>query len=76
MWCDVMVELACIPSTATQLNSCCVLCNISALQSSAKTKDIGAIQKGADFVRAFMLGFDVEVSGSQDPSFCSPILLV
>ncbi|XP_065186428.1 RNA-binding protein PNO1-like [Sycon ciliatum] len=30
------------------------------LRSSAKTKDIGAIQKGADFVRAFMLGFDVE----------------
>lgn len=32
------------------------------LQTSKHTKDIGAIQKGADFVKAFALGFDVNVS--------------
>lgn len=31
------------------------------LQTSKSTTDPGAIQKAADFVRAFMLGFDVEV---------------
>ena len=31
------------------------------LQSSKFTKDPGAIQKAADFVQAFMLGFSVEV---------------
>jgi rRNA processing protein Krr1/Pno1 len=31
------------------------------LQTSKSTIDPGAIQKAADFVRAFMLGFDVEV---------------
>lgn len=31
------------------------------LQSSKVTKDPGSIQKAADFVQAFMLGFDVEV---------------
>ena len=29
-------------------------------QTSEHTKDIGAIQKGADFVKAFALGFDVQ----------------
>ena len=33
------------------------------MQSSKFTKDAGAIQKAADFVQAFMLGFDVEVRG-------------
>ena len=31
------------------------------LQTSKSTTDPGALQKAADFVRAFMLGFDVEV---------------
>lgn len=30
------------------------------LRSSKDTQDIGAIQKGADFVQAFILGFEVE----------------
>lgn len=37
------------------------LVSISYLQSSKDTQDIGAIQKGADFVQAFILGFEVEV---------------
>lgn len=37
------------------------LVTISYLQSSKDTQDIGAIQKGADFVQAFILGFEVEV---------------
>ena len=32
----------------------------SSPQTSEHTKDIGAIQKGADFVKAFALGFDVQ----------------
>lgn len=36
------------------------LVTISYLQSSKDTQDIGAIQKGADFVQAFILGFEVE----------------
>lgn len=32
-------------------------------QTSKFTTDPGAIQKAADFVKAFMLGFDVEVGG-------------
>ena len=31
-------------------------------QTSPETKNANAIQKGADFVRAFTLGFDVDVS--------------
>lgn len=31
------------------------------LQTSKHTKEIGALQKGADFVKAFALGFDVNV---------------
>ena len=31
------------------------------VQTSKFTTDPGAIQKAADFVKAFMLGFDVEV---------------
>ncbi len=31
------------------------------IQTSRETKDIGSLQKGADFVKAFALGFDVNV---------------
>lgn len=31
------------------------------LQTSKHTKDVGALQKGADFVKAYALGFDVNV---------------
>ena len=31
------------------------------LRTCADTEDIGALQKGADFVRAYGLGFDLEV---------------
>ena len=30
------------------------------LKTSDHTQDIGAIQKGADFLQAFMLGFEVQ----------------
>jgi RNA-binding protein PNO1 len=33
-------------------------------QTSKHTKDIGALQKGADFVKAYALGFDVNVMNS------------
>ena len=29
------------------------------LRTSKHTEDIGAIQKGADFLKAFMLGFEI-----------------
>lgn len=32
------------------------------LQTCKQTTDIGALQKAADFVRAFTLGFEVDVS--------------
>ena len=32
------------------------------LQTCKDTKDIGALQKAADFVKAFTLGFEVDVS--------------
>ena len=32
------------------------------LKTSKHTKDIGALQKGADFVKSYALGFDVNVS--------------
>ena len=31
------------------------------LRTCEETEDIGALQKGADFVRAYTLGFDIEV---------------
>ena len=31
-------------------------------QTSEETQDVGALQKAEDFVRAFMMGFDVEVT--------------
>lgn len=30
-------------------------------QTSRETKEVGALQKGADFVKAYALGFDVNV---------------
>jgi RNA-binding protein PNO1 len=35
---------------------------IASLQTSKATTEIGALQKGADFVKAYALGFDVNVS--------------
>jgi RNA-binding protein PNO1 len=35
---------------------------ITSLQTSKATKEIGALQKGADFVKAYALGFDVNAS--------------
>ena len=32
------------------------------IRTSAKTEDIGAIQKSADFLKAFMLGFEIQDS--------------
>lgn len=32
------------------------------MQTSKATKEIGALQKGADFVKAYALGFDVNAS--------------
>ena len=37
-------------------------CFVIVFQTSKDTTDIGAIQKAADFVQAFLLGFEVEVS--------------
>ena len=37
-------------------------CFVFVFQTSKDTTDIGAIQKAADFVQAFLLGFEVEVS--------------
>ena len=40
------------------------LCCILFPQTCKDTTDIGALQKAADFVRAFTLGFEVDVSNS------------
>jgi hypothetical protein len=40
------------------------LSRLSHVQTSPKTQDSGAIQKCSDFLRAFMLGFDVKVRKS------------
>ena len=37
---------------------------VNTFQTSKQTKDIGALQKGADFIKAYALGFDVNVSFS------------
>jgi len=34
------------------------------LRTSQVTQDVGSLQKGADFVRAFMMGFEIDVSFS------------
>ena len=45
------------------LNLCFwILFLVVVFQTSKDTTDIGAIQKAADFVQAFLLGFEVEVS--------------
>ena len=52
---------------AVELKVCLPIINSStemrayALQTSSHTVDSGAVQKGADFVKAFALGFDVSV---------------
>ncbi len=42
------------------------------VQTSETLIDSGAVQKGADFVRAFALGFEVKVG----PLVCKRILLL
>lgn len=37
-------------------------CGIFCSQTCKETQDIGALTKAADFVKAFVLGFQVEVS--------------
>lgn len=37
------------------------LTDLLLLKTSKHTKDIGALQKGADFIKAYALGFDVNV---------------
>ena len=37
---------------------------VDTFQTSKQTKDIGALQKGADFIKAYALGFDVNVNYS------------
>lgn len=43
------------------LSSASVLTYTRDFQTSKATTDIGALQKGADFVKAFALGFDINV---------------
>ena len=40
------------------------------LQSSEYTEDISALQKSADFVKAFILGFEVQVRREEEARGC------
>lgn len=37
---------------------CCI--TVTELKTSEHTQDIGAVQKGADFLQAFMMGFELQ----------------
>ena len=45
------------------------------IQTSKHTKEIGAIQKGADFVKAYALGFDVQVCCTSGLSYLHHFVL-
>ncbi len=44
------------------------------LQTCKETTDIGALQKATDFVRAFTLGFEVDVSRVCDMQYVADYL--
>ena len=46
------------------------------LRSCPETVDIGALQKGADFVRAYGLGFDLEVILTSNDLGCHGIIKI
>lgn len=45
-------------------------------QTCKETQDIGALTKAADFVKAFVLGFQVEVSTSIERSLTTDIITI
>lgn len=45
-------------------------------QTCKETQDIGALTKAADFVKAFVLGFQVEVGTLLERSLTSVIILL
>lgn len=56
------VPRKCVELRVRSASSRAGLVLIQIIQTSKHTKEIGSIQKGADFVKAYALGFDVNVS--------------